>query len=79
MIDVSDIITKEKNFQGIFGIFENNLFAWAIENCGFQNQKIYYGAENFPDTFPYFTVVIIRYDVTIQSLIFSGKNMDFDA
>ena len=23
MIDVSDIITKEKNFQGVFGIFEN--------------------------------------------------------
>lgn len=41
-------------------LLENQLPAYMAENCTMENQKLYHGAEHFPDKAGYYTLMIVK-------------------
>lgn len=50
--------SKIQEFRRI--LRETECEAFLAENCGLENEKIYYGAENFPEEAGYLSIIIVR-------------------
>ena len=52
---------KIKDVKGF--LTENEIFAVMVENCSMEGERIYKGAENFPDDAGYYSLIIIKEDM----------------